>query len=126
MLVALGFGLVALFLAAVGIYGVLAYTVTQRTKEIGIRMAMGGTTAEIFRLVLREGLLLLGVGFLVGMGGTLFLARFLASQLFGVRPLDPFVLCSVVFLLAIVATMASVFPAQRASRVDPIVALRQE
>ncbi len=126
MLVAIGFSVVALFLAAVGIYGVLAYMVTQRTKEIGIRMAMGGTTKEIFQLVLNQGLLLLGIGFVVGMGGTVFLSRYLASQLFGVRPLDPLVLASVVGILAAVAVLASILPAQRAARVDPIVALRQE
>ncbi len=126
MLVALGFGLVALFLAAVGIYGVLAFMVAQRTREIGIRMAMGGTTSEIFRLVLREGLLLLGIGFLAGIGGTAVLSRYIASQLFGVRPLDPFVLGTVIFILATVALLASLLPAQRASRVDPIIALRQE
>ena len=126
MLVAMGFGLAALFLAAVGIYGVLSYMVAQRSREIGIRMAMGSTTTDILRLVLRQGLLLLGIGFLAGFGGTVFLSRFLASQLFGVRPLDPVVLSSVAVILAIVALAASILPAQRAARVDPIVALRQE
>ncbi len=126
MLVAAGFGLVALLLAAVGIYGVLAYTVAQRTKEIGIRMAMGSTTTKIFQLVLRHGLVLLGAGFLIGMGGTVFLSKYLASQLFGVRPLDPTVLGSVAAVLGCTALIACVLPAQRAAKVDPIVALRQE
>jgi predicted permease len=126
MLVSMGFGLVALFLAAVGIYGVLAYMVAQRTKEIGIRMALGGSTKKIFRLVLGEGLLLLGAGFVIGLAGTVVLSRYLAAELFGIRPLDPFVLASVASILAAVALVASVLPAQRATRVDPIVALRQE
>ena len=126
MLVSMGFGLVALFLAAVGIYGVLAYMVAQRTKEIGIRIALGGSRKKIFRLVLGEGLLLLGAGFAIGLAGTVVLSRYLAAELFGIRPLDPFVLASVASILAAVALVASVLPAQRATRVDPIVALRQE
>jgi ABC-type antimicrobial peptide transport system permease subunit len=126
MILAMGFGLVALFLAGVGIYGVLAYTVAQRTREIGIRMALGSTTERIFRLIAREGFTLLGIGFALGLAGTLSLARYLGSLLFGVRPVDPYVLAMVTGILALAATIACLLPAQRAARVDPVVALRQE
>ena len=126
MLIALGFGAVALFLAGVGIYGVLAYMVAQRTREIGIRMALGSTAERIFKLVLREGVLLLAAGFALGLAGTFVLARYLESQLFGVRPMDPYVLAGVAATLAAAAIVACVLPAYRAARVDPIIALRQE
>ena len=126
MVLAMGFGLVALFLAGVGIYGVLAYTVAQRTREIGIRIALGSTTERIFRLIAREGFTLLGIGFALGLAGTLALARYVESLLFGVRPADPLVLATVIGILALAATLACVLPAQRAARVDPVIALRQE
>ncbi len=126
MILAMGFGLVALFLAAVGIYGVLAYTVAQRTREIGIRMALGSTAERIFRLIAREGFTLLGIGFALGLAGTLGLAKYVESLLFGVRPVDPYVLAGVTGILALAATIACILPAQRAARVDPVVALRQE
>ena len=126
MLLAIAFGLVALFLAGVGIYGVLAYTVAQRTREIGIRMALGSTTERIFRLIAREGFMLLGIGFALGLAGTLGLARYVESLLFGVRPVDPYVLAGVAGILALAAAIACVLPARRAARVDPVVALRQE
>jgi ABC-type antimicrobial peptide transport system permease subunit len=126
MLLAIVFGLVALFLAGVGVYGVLAYTVAQRTREIGIRMALGSTTERIFRLIASEGFMLLGIGFALGLAGTLALARYVGSLLFGVRPADPYVLAGVAGILALAAAIACVLPAQRAARVDPLVALRQE
>jgi len=126
MLLAIAFGLVALFLAGVGIYGVLAYTVARRTREIGIRMALGSTTERIFRLIAREGFMLLGIGFALGLAGTLALARYVESLLFGVRPVDPYVLAGVAGILALAAAIACVLPARRAARVDPVVALRQE
>ncbi len=126
MLLATSFGLVALFLAGVGIYGVLAYMVAQRTREIGIRMALGSNRNSVFKLVLREGILLLGVGFGLGLGGTFVLARYIESLLFGVRPMDPVVIVSVAAMLAASALAACVVPAHRAARVDPIIALRQE
>ena len=126
MLLAIAFGLVALFLAGVGIYGVLAYTVARRTREIGIRMALGSTTERIFRLIAREGFMLLGIGFALGLAGTLGLARYVESLLFGVRPVDPYVLAGVAGILALAAAIACVLPARRAARVDPVVALRQE
>jgi predicted permease len=126
MILAMGFGLVALFLAGVGIYGVLAYAVAQRTREIGIRMALGSTAERTFKLVVGEGFMLLGTGFALGLAGTFALAKYVESLLFGVRPMDPYVLAGVAAILALAAVVACVLPAQRAARVDPIVALRQE
>jgi len=126
MVLAMGFGLVALFLAGVGIYGVLAYAVAQRTREIGIRMALGSTAERTFKLVVGEGFMLLGTGFALGLAGTFALAKYVESLLFGVRPMDPYVLAGVAAILALAAVIACVLPAQRAARVDPVVALRQE
>jgi predicted permease len=126
MVLAMGFGLVALFLAGVGIYGVLAYTVAQRAREIGIRMALGSTAQRIFKLVIGEGFMLLGAGFALGLAGTYGLAKYVESLLFGIRPMDPYVLAGVAALLALAAIIACFFPAQRAAHVDPVVALRQE
>ena len=126
MVLAMGFGLVALFLAGVGIYGVLAYAVAQRTREIGIRMALGSTAERTFKLVVGEGFMLLGAGFALGLAGTFALAKYVESLLFGVRPMDPYVLAGVAAILALAAVVACVLPAQRAARVDPVVALRQE
>jgi predicted permease len=126
MILAMVFACVALFLAAVGIYGVLAYMVSQRTKEIGIRVALGSGADRIFRLILREGMAILLVGFGLGMAGAFALRRFIESQLYGVRPLDPLVLSIVCLVLGLVALIACLIPAQRAAHVDPIVALRRE
>jgi ABC-type antimicrobial peptide transport system permease subunit len=123
VVLALGFGAVALFLSAIGIYGVLAYLVTQRRKEIGIRIALGSSAASIFELVLREGLLLVGGGFALGAAGAFALRRSLESQLFGVSAGDPLVLAAVTAVLAGVAIAACALPARRATRIDPIVAL---
>jgi len=122
----MGFGVVALLLSAVGIYGVLAYLVMQRTKEIGIRMALGGTPRTIFDLVLREGVLLLLAGFLGGAAGLVALTRVLEAQLYGVSPGDPGVLALAAAVLGAVALLACGIPARRATRIDPVLALSRE
>ena len=124
-LLSIAFGFVALFLSAVGIYGVLAYLVTQRTKEIGIRVALGSSAAAVFRLVLREGLLLVGIGLVLGGIGSFFLRRTLESLLFGITASDPIVLLLVSGVLAAVALAACCVPARRATRIDPLVALTE-
>ena len=125
VVLSLGFGLVALMLSAVGIYGVLAYLVTQRKKEIGIRIALGSSAAGVFELVLREGALLIAAGFALGGAGAVGLRRSLESQLFGVSAGDPAVLAGVTVCLALVAALACALPARRATRIDPIVALSE-
>jgi putative ABC transport system permease protein len=125
MLLSVGFGTVALLLASVGIYGVLAYQVSQRTREIGIRMTLGSDAASILRLILREGALLVFVGLAIGVGGAIALRQVIASQLYGVGALDPMVLASVGAVLALAAFVACLAPARRAARVDPVVALAQ-
>jgi len=125
MIVATAFGLVALFLSAVGIYGVLAYLVAQRTKEIGIRLALGSTTSAVFRLVLQEGALLVGTGLVLGVAGVVVLRQAFQSQLFAVRPTDPVVLAITLAALALVAFAACTIPARRATRIDPVSALAE-
>ena len=125
MVLALGFGAVALFLSAIGIYGVLAYLVTQRRREIGIRIALGSSARAIVELVLREGLLLVGAGFVLGGAGAVALRRSLQTQLFGVSATDPFVIAIATTMLAAVAVAACALPARRATRIDPIVALTE-
>jgi predicted permease len=126
MLLANAFGGVALFLATLGIYGVLAYLVAQRTREIGIRVALGSTRAGILKLVLREGFEIVLIGLLLGIVGAASLEKIVATEIYGVRPLDPLALASVTALLGVVALAACVAPARRALGVDPIVALRSE
>jgi predicted permease len=122
---ATGFGLVALLLATLGIYGVLAYQVTQRTREIGIRMALGSESGRVFRLIVSEGAALLAVGILLGLAGLLALHQALASELYGVTPFEPAVLGGVTVLLGLVALVACMVPALRAARIDPAVALTE-
>jgi ABC-type antimicrobial peptide transport system permease subunit len=117
---------VALLLSAIGIYGVLAYLVTTRRKEIGIRLALGSSAREVFRLVLGEGLRIVAVGLAAGLAGAFALRSTIESQLYGIEPLDAGVWASVVALLAVVALIACWVPARRATRVDPVVALGQE
>jgi predicted permease len=124
MLLLVGFGAVALLLASLGIYGVLAYQVSQRTREIGIRMALGSDAGGILRLVLREAVALVLVGLACGMTGAVALRGVIASQLFGVGALDAQVIIAATILLAVAALFSCFGPARRASRVDPIVALQ--
>ncbi len=123
-LVLLGvFASVALFLAVVGIYGALAYTVTQRTREIGIRMAMGSAPRQLFGAVVAQGLRVTAVGLVVGGVGALFLTRLIQSLLFDVQATDPRIMVAVAILLGLVAAAACMVPARRATRVDPVEAL---
>ena len=123
MLLAIAFASVALLLAAIGVYGVLAYQVAQRRREIGIRMALGSTTREVFSLVLRDGLKIAGAGLIAGLGGTYFVSRAMTSLLYNVAPMDPLVVGTVAFVLTTVALAATVIPARRASKVNPLTAL---
>jgi len=120
------FAATALLLAAIGIYGVLSYTVAQRTRDIGIRMALGATQRNIARDVLSQGLLLTGIGAAIGIAGALAGARLISSMLYGVHPTDLATFLAVSVVLAIVALVATYLPARRASHVDPMVALRYE
>jgi putative ABC transport system permease protein len=121
-----GFGALALLLAAVGIYGVMSYTVAQRTSEIGIRMALGAQIRDTLRLVTRDGMVQAGCGLLAGLAASLALTRILASQLFAVSALDPLTFASVALVLIAVAIAACYIPARRAMRIDPLAALRYE
>ncbi len=121
-----GFGVLALLLAALGIYGVLAYSVSRRTREIGIRMALGAQVADVLRLVLRQGAGLAGAGMILGLAGAFGATRLLRGFLYEVQPLDPPTFFTVVALLTAVALLACLLPARRAARVDPMVALRAE
>jgi putative ABC transport system permease protein len=116
----------ALLLAAIGLYGVIAYSVSQRTQEIGVRMALGAARRTVMGLVLRDGLALTGAGLGIGLGAALLLSQVLRSQLYGVGPLDPVAYGSVLLIFTIVALTASYVPARRATRVEPMAALRAE
>jgi predicted permease len=125
MMLSLGFAVAALMLAAIGIYGVLAYQVSQRAREIGIRMALGSDAPRIFRMILGEGAVIVAVGLGAGLVGTFGLRRLIVSQLYGITPLDPAVIGLVGVILGIVALVASAVPAIRASRIDPAEALNR-
>ncbi len=121
-----GFAALALLLAGIGIYGVLAYSVSQRTRELGLRMALGAQRSEILQLVIRQGTALAAIGVLFGLGGALALTRVMRTLLFGVEPSDPLTFVAVSLLLLAVALLACWLPARRAARVDPMEALRYE
>jgi predicted permease len=120
------FGAIALVLASIGVYGVLSYSVSQRTQEIGVRMALGASRRHVFRLVVGRGLTLAAIGIAVGMAGAFGVTRFIATLLFGVTPTDPLSFAGVAAFLAVVAVLASFLPARRATAVDPLIALRNE
>jgi predicted permease len=121
-----GFAAIALLLAALGIYSVLAYAVAQRTNEIGIRMALGASAIQVQRMVIREGMMLAGIGLALGLAGSLGLARLLSTQLFGITAGNPFAYSGMVLLLGSVALLACWLPSRRATNVDPVIALRAE
>jgi putative ABC transport system permease protein len=120
------FAAVAMLIAAIGIYGVLAYTVNQRTREIGLRMALGAPRGQVLRLIVREGMTVGAIGIGAGIAGALALSRVLASLVFNVPVRDPLTYGAVAGALALVALAACAIPARNAARVDPMVALRQE
>ncbi len=120
------FAVIALLLASIGIYGVMAYTFSQRTHEIGIRIALGAQRQHILRMALGEGMVLVAFGLAAGLFGALLLTQFLRSMLFGVKPTDPVTFIAIAALLTAVALLACYIPAHRATRVDPLVALREQ
>jgi putative ABC transport system permease protein len=120
------FAVFALVLAAVGVYGVMSYLVSQGTHDIGVRMALGAQRSSILRLVVRQGLELTGAGIVIGLLGAAVLTRVMASLLFGVNALDLLTFSTVPVILAATAALACYIPALRATRVDPVIALREE
>jgi putative ABC transport system permease protein len=122
----IGFSVIALLMAAIGIYGLIQYSVATRTHEIGIRLALGAQTGDVFRMIIREGLTLSLTGLALGLMGALWLGRVGSSLLFGVTASDPLTFIAVSLLLTAVATAACYFPARRAMKIEPIAALRQE
>lgn len=126
MLLLAAFAGIALLLSAIGIYGVLAYDVSQRVREIGIRGALGATRQQVMTLILRQGLWKTTAGLVLGLGGALLLSRYMTSLLYDLQPTDPLAYAAVSILLLGVALVASYLPARRAARIDPIVALRNE
>jgi putative ABC transport system permease protein len=120
------FAAIALLIAAIGVYGVLAYSVNQRTREIGLRMALGAQRNGVLRWIVGQGMVVAAAGIGIGLASAFVLSRLLAGLLFGIRPRDPLTFTSVALVLTLVAFAASLVPAIRASRVDPIAALRDE
>jgi putative ABC transport system permease protein len=126
MLLLASFGVLALLLASIGMYGVISYSVMQRTQEIGIRMALGADRRKVFAMILGQGARLAGLGISIGLVAALGLTRIMASFLFGVRPTDPLTFAAVSLLLVGIALLACYLPARRATQVDPMLALRHE
>jgi ABC-type antimicrobial peptide transport system permease subunit len=121
-----GFGLLATLLASVGLYGVMAFIVARRKKELGLRLALGAEPSSVTWLVMKEVLLLLAIGLMVGIPSAIALGRYVSSQLFGIEPNDPWIAVSTMALLTVVSSAAGMIPARRASQIDPILALRYE
>jgi len=126
MLLTSTFALCALLLAGLGVYGVVSYTATQRTREIGIRVAFGARTPELCAMVLRQGMTPVVVGLILGVVGALACGRLLQSLLYEVKPHEPWIIAVVIAAVLLTATLACYFPARRAARIDPMVALRCE
>jgi ABC-type antimicrobial peptide transport system permease subunit len=120
------FGVLALVLAIIGLYGILSYAVASRTNEIGIRIALGARTREVVSLIFREALLLVAIGIVAGIPAVFVVARFAQTLLFDLSPTDPVSLILAGFLLLVVGVVAAYLPARRATRIDPLVALRYE
>src|ERR1700733_6313841 len=120
------FALLALLLTSIGLYGVMTYNVARATHEIGVRMALGAQNRKVQWMILRESLLLLGIGVLLGLPATMAATRLVGTQLFGLTPSDPPTFITAILAISMVALLAAYFPARRASRVDPMVALRDE
>jgi ABC-type antimicrobial peptide transport system permease subunit len=126
MLVLGSFGALAVVLACIGLYGVVSYSAAQRTREIGIRMALGAERRTVFAMLLGQGARLAALGIGAGLVAALAVTRVMTRFLYGVRPSDPLTFATVAFLLVAVAMLACYFPARRATRVDPMIALRHE
>jgi ABC-type antimicrobial peptide transport system permease subunit len=120
------FGALALLLAGLGLYGLTSYAVIRRRTEIGIRMALGAQRSEVIGLVLRQSLVMTAVGIVLGLAGAAAVTRYLEGMLFGLTPLDPTTFIAVSLIFAAVATLAAFIPARRATKVDPLIALRYE
>jgi hypothetical protein len=125
-LLSAGFGLLATVLASIGLYGVMAFIVARRRKELGIRLALGAEPSGVLWIVMREVLILLTIGLAIGIPAAIALGRYVSSQLYGIQPNDPWIAVSTMALLAIVSVAAGMIPANRASKIDPILALRYE
>jgi len=117
---------IALVLATAGIYGVMAYFVTQRTREIGVRIALGAQWRDVLKLVLRSGMMLVAIGLAIGLAGAFALTRLMTTLLYEVSPADPFTFVAVALSIIVATLLACYIPARRATRVDPLVALRYE
>jgi putative ABC transport system permease protein len=126
MLLVSAFGFLAVVLTCIGLYGMLSYSVAQRTREIGIRMALGAERRDVFGIIIRQGVRLAIMGIAIGLAGAWATTRLLKNQLFGVQATDPLTFLAAAFLLAMVALLACYVPARRAITVDPVVALRHE